>query len=171
MVPLPLHRLETWGGFSLVVTVGTWSNSRREISQHCWGFPMTGSPEVFNFHTCPHWTSSSSSIAIQVFFSRHWFLVQFPPWVSALVSHDPPVFTFSYLGGNGLPFALPSFTDPKIICLFSSLSSFLLVVGMEWVVTSNLPICGTGNWKSSYIIDGSVWWYFHGGQFGKIYQN
>ena len=60
-------------GFSLVLTVGTRSNSWRLIS---WCFTMwLGPPKVFNPQICPRWESGNLSIAVQLSLSVSQFLL------------------------------------------------------------------------------------------------
>ena len=94
---------------------------------------------VFNSQPCLHWASSNLSITVWVYLLWHLFPMQF--LLVNVCSSKPylPLFAYLPLESWGHWFVLcPQLSYVSKNCWFFSLSSFLLVVRMEWWLSSSL---------------------------------
>ena len=96
---------------------------RLKLTQVWGGFPLTGSPGVFNSQTCPHGASSNYLLAVQVFPSPRGLLLG-DVGVLGLCLSVCPILGLLFSHDNSL-------TDLRRVADVFGLFNFLLVE-MEW---------------------------------------
>jgi len=124
MVPFSLLLLKAQGDFSLIFTIGT-CQAPGGKTHKVWGLPMT----------CPHCTSSSSSITVQVVLPRDLFPQQFllRSLCPGVLSHDSLYSSvcLSNLGGSSLPSVFSFLMDARRVVNLSMCSAFYLLLGQS----------------------------------------
>ena len=108
-----------------------------------------GTPGLCNSQTCSHWTSSSSSVTVQVFLPQH----SFPQWI-LLFSLCLGKFLFSVaavslsnLESSDLPCILPSLRNPRRVVDFlvcSDFHFFFFFLFFFWLLPWHMGVPGLG---------------------------